>query len=178
MKHGVEENKSLFGFIGKTPPFLIREPDALDIFPDKTNVGWGRFFTLWSSPLSGVSLGGGRGGWDFFSTVRTAEGLMESGVMGFSLEMQSSGKSLIFSRLEAVLVVVVELELELSVSVFELSVSPSSSSCRSQVKVSMSWTTWKKQRKGHCSSWDDEENNGLFHPFQLNINTWYKRKWS
>lgn len=85
-----------------------------------------------------MSLGGGRGGWDFFSTVRTAEGLTGTGVMGITLEMQSSGKSLIFSRLEAVLVVVVELELELSVSVFELSVSPSSSSCRSQVKVSMS----------------------------------------
>lgn len=39
MKHGVEENKSLFGFKGKTPPFLIRDPVALDIFPDNTNVG-------------------------------------------------------------------------------------------------------------------------------------------
>lgn len=39
MKHGVEENKSLFGFKGKTPPFRIRDPVALDIFPDKTNVG-------------------------------------------------------------------------------------------------------------------------------------------
>lgn len=39
MKHGVEENKSLFGFNGKTPPFLIRGPDALDVFPDRTNVG-------------------------------------------------------------------------------------------------------------------------------------------
>lgn len=85
-----------------------------------------------------MSLGGGRGGWDFLNTVRTAEGLTETGVVGSSLEMQSSGKSFIFSRLEAVVVVVVELELELSVSVFELSVSPSSSSCRSQVRVSMS----------------------------------------
>lgn len=39
MKHGVEENKSLFGFNVKTPPFLIRGPVALDIFPDNTNVG-------------------------------------------------------------------------------------------------------------------------------------------
>lgn len=39
MKHGVEESKSLFGFKGKTPPFLIRDPVALDIFPDNTNVG-------------------------------------------------------------------------------------------------------------------------------------------
>lgn len=39
MKQGVEENKSLFGFNGKTPPFLIRGPDALDVFPDSTNVG-------------------------------------------------------------------------------------------------------------------------------------------
>lgn len=39
MKHGVEENKSLFCFKGKTPPFLIRDPVALDIFPDNTNVG-------------------------------------------------------------------------------------------------------------------------------------------
>lgn len=73
------------------------------------------------------------------STVRTAEGLTGTGVRGPGvLNKQSSGKSFIFSRLEAVVVVVVELELELSVSVLELSVSPSSSSCRSQVKVSMS----------------------------------------
>lgn len=85
-----------------------------------------------------MSLGGGRGGWDFLSTVRTADGLTETGAVGISLGTQSSGKSFIFSRLDAVVVVVVELELELSVSVFELSVSPSSSSCRSQVKVSMS----------------------------------------
>lgn len=39
MKHGVEENSSLFGFNGKTPPFLSRDPLALDIFPDNTNVG-------------------------------------------------------------------------------------------------------------------------------------------
>lgn len=39
MKHGVEENNSLFGFNGKTPPFLNRDPLALDIFPDNTNVG-------------------------------------------------------------------------------------------------------------------------------------------
>lgn len=38
MKHGVEENKSLFGFKGKIPPFL-RDPLALDKFPDNTNVG-------------------------------------------------------------------------------------------------------------------------------------------
>lgn len=38
-KHGVEENKSLFGFKGKIPPFLIRDPVALDIFPDNINVG-------------------------------------------------------------------------------------------------------------------------------------------
>lgn len=39
MKQGVEENKSLFAFNEKTPPFLIRDPDALDKFPDNTNVG-------------------------------------------------------------------------------------------------------------------------------------------
>lgn len=73
------------------------------------------------------------------STVRTAGGLAGTGAMGAgSLKMESSGKSFIFSKLEAVVVVVVELELELSVSVFELSVSPSSSSCRSHVRVSMS----------------------------------------
>lgn len=73
------------------------------------------------------------------STVRSARGLTGTGSMSAGgLNMQSSGKSFIFSRLEAVVVVVVELELELSVSVFELSVSPSSSSCRSQVRVSMS----------------------------------------
>lgn len=67
---------------------------------------------------------------------------MGAGAMGAGiLKMQSSGKSFIFSRLEAV-VVVVELELELSVSVLELSVIPSSSNCRSPVRVSMSWTTW------------------------------------
>lgn len=38
MKHG-EEKISLFGFMGKTPPFLIRVPLALDRFPDNTNVG-------------------------------------------------------------------------------------------------------------------------------------------
>ena len=38
-KHGGEENKSLV-FNGKTiPPFLIREPLALDIFPDNIKVG-------------------------------------------------------------------------------------------------------------------------------------------
>lgn len=143
MKHGVDEKKSLFGFSGKTPPFLNKDPFALDIFPDKTNVGWGRFLMLWSSALSGVSLGGGRGGCGFFSTVRTAGGLTGTGLWGtWVLKMQSSGKIFIFSKLEAVVVVVVELELELSVSVFELSVSPSSSSCRSQVRVSISWTTW------------------------------------
>lgn len=64
---------------------------------------------------------------------------MGTGVTGVgSLKMQSSEKSFIFSRLEAVVVVVVELELELSVSVLELSVSPSSSSCRSPVRVSIS----------------------------------------
>lgn len=39
MKHGIVENKFLFGFIGKAPPFLIRDPAPLDIFPDNTNVG-------------------------------------------------------------------------------------------------------------------------------------------
>lgn len=92
---------------------------------------------LCSSARNGVSLGGGKGGCAFFRTVSTVEGFMDTGVMGLgSLKMQSSEKSLIFSRLEAV--VVVELELELSVSVLELSVSPSSSSCRSPVRVSMS----------------------------------------
>lgn len=75
----------------------------------------------------------------FLSTVSTVEGLRGTGMMGAGvLKMQSSGKSFIFSRLEAVVVVVVELELELSVSVFELSVSLSSSSCRSEVRVSIS----------------------------------------
>jgi len=36
MKHGKEEKKSLFG---KTLPFLIRDPVALEMFPDNTNVG-------------------------------------------------------------------------------------------------------------------------------------------
>lgn len=74
------------------------------------------------------------------STVRTVGGLMGTGVRGAGvLNKQSSGKSFIFSRLDAVVVVVVvELELEFIVSVFELSVSPSSSSCRSQVRVSIS----------------------------------------
>lgn len=93
--------------------------------------------TLWSSALSGVCLGGGRGGLGFLSTVSTPGGLTAMGMAGV-LKMQSSGKSFIFSRLEAVVVVVVELELELSVSVLETSVSPSSSSCRSQVSVSIS----------------------------------------
>lgn len=97
---------------------------------------------LWSSALIEVSLGGGRGGWDFLSTVRTEEGLTKTGLRGTCvLKMQSSGKTFIFSKLDAVVVVVVELELEFSVSVFELSVSPSSSSCRSPVRVSISWTT-------------------------------------
>lgn len=39
MKHGVEENKSLFAFNGKIPPFLNKEPLALDKFPDNTSVG-------------------------------------------------------------------------------------------------------------------------------------------
>lgn len=39
MKHGVEENKSLLVFRGKTPPFLIKDPFVLDIFPDRTKVG-------------------------------------------------------------------------------------------------------------------------------------------
>lgn len=39
MKHGVEENKSLLGLSGKTPPFLMAEPAALEIFPDNTKVG-------------------------------------------------------------------------------------------------------------------------------------------
>lgn len=39
MKHGVEENKSLFAFNGKIPPFRSRAPLALDGFPDSTNVG-------------------------------------------------------------------------------------------------------------------------------------------
>lgn len=39
IKQGGEENKSLFGFSGKTPPFLITDPAALDIFPDNTKVG-------------------------------------------------------------------------------------------------------------------------------------------
>lgn len=39
IKHGVDENISLFGFDGKTPPFLITDPFALDIFPDKIKVG-------------------------------------------------------------------------------------------------------------------------------------------
>lgn len=142
MKHGMEENKSRFGLNWKAPPFLIRDPVALDTFPDNTNVGWGRFLMLWSSARSGVSLGGGRGGWGFFSTVRTARGLTGSKNAG-GLKMQSSGKIFIFSRLEAV--VVVELELEFSVSVLELSVSPSSSSCRSPVRVSISWTTWRQE---------------------------------
>lgn len=100
---------------------------------------------LCSSVLSGVSLGGGKGGWDLLKTARTAEGLTGTGMMeeGF-LKMLSSGKSFIFSRLDAV--VVVELELELSVSVLELSVIPSSSSCRSQVSVSISWTTCMTRR--------------------------------
>lgn len=73
------------------------------------------------------------------STVRTPGGLMGTGIREAGvLNMQSSGKSFIFSRLDAVVVVVVELELEFSVSVFELSVSPSSSNCRSQVRVSIS----------------------------------------
>lgn len=46
MKHGVEENKSLLGFDGTTPPFLKMGPLALDMFPDNTKVGWGRFFML------------------------------------------------------------------------------------------------------------------------------------
>ncbi|TNN59128.1 hypothetical protein EYF80_030662 [Liparis tanakae] len=36
MKHGIEENKSL---LGNTLPFLIRDPVALETFPDNTNVG-------------------------------------------------------------------------------------------------------------------------------------------
>lgn len=152
MKHGVEENKSLFGFSGKSPPFLNKDPLAFEIFPDKTNVGWGRLLTLWSSALCEVSLGGGRGGCGFFRTVNTAEGLTGTGLKGtWVLKKYSSGRSFIFSRLEAVVVVVVELELELSVSVFELSVSPSSSSCRSQVRVSISWTTW--WQAGEMSLW-------------------------
>lgn len=73
------------------------------------------------------------------STVSTVEGFMGTGLMGaVSLKMQSSEKSFILSKLDAVVVVVVELELELRVSVLELSVSPSSSSCRSPVSVSIS----------------------------------------
>lgn len=97
---------------------------------------------LCSSAFRGVSLGGGSGGCGFLRTVRTVGGLAGTWVTGGGgLKIQSSGQSFIFSRLEAV-VVVVELELELSVSVFELSVMPSSSSCRSQVRVSISCTTW------------------------------------
>lgn len=39
MKHGEEENSSLFFLNGKIPPFLIIDPLALDRFPDNTNVG-------------------------------------------------------------------------------------------------------------------------------------------
>lgn len=39
IKHGGEENKSLFDFNGKTPPFRNRDPLALDVFPDNTKVG-------------------------------------------------------------------------------------------------------------------------------------------
>lgn len=40
MKHGEEENSSLFFvFNGKIPPFLIMDPFDLDRFPDNTKVG-------------------------------------------------------------------------------------------------------------------------------------------
>lgn len=82
-----------------------------------------------SSHLTGVSRGGGGGGFGFRSTVRIAEGCA-GGLMSGALP-----RTLTFSKLEAVVL----LELLLSVSVLELSVI-SSSSCRSDVSVSI-WST-------------------------------------
>lgn len=91
-----------------------------------------------ASHFTGVSRGGGGGGFGFFRTVRIADG-GAGGLLRGALAC-----TLIFSRLEAV----VPLELLFRVSVLELSVI-SSSSCRSEVRVSIWSTTWW-EGQGNC----------------------------
>jgi hypothetical protein len=91
-----------------------------------------------SSLLTGVSRGGGGGGFGFLRIVR-----MVVGCAG-PLRRGAFACTLIFSMLEAV----VPLELLFSVSVLELSVI-SSSSWRSEVRVSIWSTTWR-EGQGKC----------------------------
>lgn len=111
----------LLGLPGK-PPFRRRVPLVFTGLTVGAALGG-------SSHLTGVSLGGGGGGFGFLRTVRIADGCA-GGLMRGALAC-----TLIFSMLDAV----VPLELLLSVSVLELSVI-SSSSCRSEVRVSI-WST-------------------------------------
>lgn len=114
------QHKSPFGM--RLGPFRSRVPLVL------TGLAEGGGLSCLSH-LTGVSRGGGGGGFGFRRTVRIAEGctgFLMSGVLP---------RTFTFSRLEAVVL----LELLLSVSVLELSVI-SSSSCRSDVNVSI-WST-------------------------------------
>lgn len=115
----------LLGLPGK-PPFRRRVPLVLTGLTVGTTLGGSSHFT-------GVNRGGGGGGFGFLRTVRIADG-WAGGLMSGALAC-----TLIFSMLEAV----VPLELLLRVSVLELSVI-SSSSCRSEVRVSIWSTTWRK----------------------------------
>lgn len=120
------QHKSPFGM--RLGPFRSRVPLVL------TGLAEGGGLSCLSH-LTGVSRGGGGGGFGFRRTVRIAEGctgFLMSGVLP---------RTFTFSRLEAVVL----LELLLSVSVLELSVI-SSSSCRSDVNVSIWSTTYTTAR--------------------------------
>lgn len=129
------QHKSPFGMrlgpVGK-PPFRSRVPLVLTVLAEGGSLGG-------SSHLTGVSRGGGGGGFGFRSTVRIAEGCAGGLMSG------APPRTLIFSKLEAVVL----LELLLSVSVLELSVI-SSSSCRSDVSVSIWSTTCTTDKVKHC----------------------------